>query len=109
MLFNKESGKTIEQGDPLTVLAALFVMLGEKDLATLRLRRARQLRWSRRNNPQRISEDTLPVFSSSPPRFLKTLKMLTTEPFFTTLLKVNIRLPRIPFINLKMSHRFDRA
>jgi hypothetical protein len=45
-----------------------------------------QLRWSHRKNPQRISEDTPPVFSSSPPRFVKTLKMLTTEPFFTTLL-----------------------
>lgn len=32
------------------------------------------------------SEDTPPVFSSSPPRVVKTLKMLTTEPFFTTLL-----------------------
>ncbi len=46
-----------------------------------------QLRWSRRKNPQRISVDTPPVFSSSPPRFAKTLKMFTTEPFFTTLLE----------------------
>ena len=45
-----------------------------------------QLRCSRRKNLQRISVDTPPVFSSSPPRFVKTLKMLTTEPFFTTLL-----------------------
>ena len=44
-----------------------------------------QLRWSQRKNPQRISVDTPPVFSSSPPRFVETLKMLTTEPFFTTL------------------------
>jgi hypothetical protein len=44
-----------------------------------------QLCWSRRKNPQRISVDTPPVFSPSPPRFVKTLKMLTTEPFFTTL------------------------
>ena len=46
-----------------------------------------QLRWSRRKNPQRIAVDTPPVFSPSPPRFVKTLKMLTTEPFFTTLLE----------------------
>jgi len=45
-----------------------------------------QLRWRRRKNPQRIAEDTPAVFSSSPPRFVKTLKMLTTEPFFTTVL-----------------------
>ena len=45
-----------------------------------------QRRWRRRKNPQRIAEDTSVVFSSSPPRFVKTLKMLTTEPFFTTLL-----------------------
>ena len=45
-----------------------------------------QLRWSPRKNPQRISEDTPPVFSQSPPRFVSTIKMLTTEPFFTTLL-----------------------
>ena len=45
-----------------------------------------QLRCSRRKNPHRISVDTPPVFSSPPPRFVKTLKMLTTEPFFTTLL-----------------------
>jgi hypothetical protein len=45
-------------------------------------------------NPQRISDfrelsrvpDTPAVFSSSPPRFVKTLKMLTAQPFFTTLL-----------------------
>jgi hypothetical protein len=36
-------------------------------------------------NPQRISADTPAFFSSSPPRFVETLKMLTTEPFFTTL------------------------
>jgi hypothetical protein len=55
----------------------------------------RQLRWRRRKNPQCISdfgelsrvEDTLPVFSPSPPCFVKTLKMLTTEPLFTTLLR----------------------
>ena len=45
-----------------------------------------QLRWSPRKNPQRISEDTPPVFSQSPPRFVSTIKMLTTEPFFTILL-----------------------
>ena len=45
-----------------------------------------QRRWRRRKNPQRIAQDTSAVFSSSPPRFVKTLKMLTTEPFFTTLL-----------------------
>jgi hypothetical protein len=45
-----------------------------------------QLRWIHQKNPQRISEDTLPVFSSPPPCFVKTLAMLTTEPFFTTLL-----------------------
>jgi hypothetical protein len=45
-----------------------------------------QLRWSPRKNPQRISEDTPPAFSQSPPRFVSTIKMLTTEPFFTTLL-----------------------
>jgi len=44
-----------------------------------------QLPWSRRKNPQRIAVDTPPVFSPSTPRFVKTLKMLTTEPFFTTL------------------------
>jgi hypothetical protein len=45
-------------------------------------------------NPQRISDldeisrvvDTPLILSSSPPRFVKTLKMLKTEPFFTTLL-----------------------
>ncbi len=47
-----------------------------------------QLRWSQRKNPQRISVDTPPVFSWSPPRFVETLKMLTTEPFFTTLLGI---------------------
>ena len=41
-----------------------------------------QRRWRRRKNPQRIAEDTPAVFSSSPPRFVKTLKMLTTEPLF---------------------------
>ena len=50
-----------------------------------------QLRWRRRKNPQRISVDTPPVFSSSPPRFVKTLKMFTTEPFFTTLLKIALK------------------
>jgi hypothetical protein len=61
-----------------------------------RLRRTWQLRWSRRKNPSRISDlgelsrvvDAPPVFSWSPPRFVKTLKMLTTEPSFTTLLGV---------------------
>ena len=33
---------------------------------------------------QSISADTTPVDSSSPPRFLKTLKMRTMEPFLTT-------------------------
>jgi|GEM_PF-3652807 len=47
-----------------------------------------QRRWRRQKNPQRIAEDTSAVFSSSPPRFVKTLKMLTTELVFTTLLKV---------------------
>jgi len=46
-------------------------------------------------NPQRIAEGTSAVFSSSPPRFVKTLKMLTTEPFFTTLLSNLSRLPSI--------------
>ena len=46
-----------------------------------------QRRWRRRKNPQRIAEDKSAVFSSSPSRFVKTLKMLTTEPFFTTLLR----------------------
>ena len=55
-----------------------------------------QLRWSPRKNPQRISEDTPPVFSQSPPRFVSTIKMLTTEPFFTTLL-VGGKLPVPPF------------
>jgi|GEM_PF-4063443 len=41
-----------------------------------------------RVNPQPIAEDTSPVFSSSPPRFVKTLKMLSTEPFFTTLIEL---------------------
>jgi len=45
-----------------------------------------QRRWRRLKYPQRIAEDTSAVFSSSPPRSVKTLKMLTTEPFFTTLL-----------------------
>jgi hypothetical protein len=45
-----------------------------------------QLRWSQRENPQRLSVDTPPVFPLSPPCFAETLKMLTTEPFFTTLL-----------------------
>jgi hypothetical protein len=52
-----------------------------------------QLRWSRRKNPQRISEDTLPVFSLAPPCFVKVLKMLTTEPSFTTLLVAIKRAP----------------
>jgi len=52
-----------------------------------------QHRWRRRKNPQRIAEDTSAVFSSSPPRFVKTLKMLTTEPFFTTLLEFVRSLP----------------
>jgi|GEM_PF-1282019 len=54
-----------------------------------------QLRWRRRKNPQRIAEDTSAVFSSSPPRFVKTLKMLTTEPFFTTLLE---KAPRFSYL-----------
>jgi hypothetical protein len=45
-----------------------------------------QLRWSRRKNPQRISEDTLPGFSLAPPCFVKTLNMLTLETVLTTLL-----------------------
>jgi|GEM_PF-5237492 len=49
-----------------------------------------QRRWRRRKNPHRIAEDTAAVFSSSPPRFVKTLKMLTTEPFFTTLLEIGV-------------------
>ncbi len=46
-------------------------------------------------NPQRISVDTPPVFPSSPPRFAETLKMLTTEPFFTILLRSSGSLLRL--------------
>ncbi len=37
--------------------------------------------------------DTPPIFSACPPRFVETLKMLTTEPFFTTLLEPVSKLP----------------
>jgi hypothetical protein len=54
-----------------------------------------QLRWSCRKNPQRILDlgelsrvvYTPPVFSSCPPRVVKTLKIITTESFFITLLE----------------------
>ena len=42
------------------------------------------------------SEDMPPVFSSSPPRFVKTLKMLTTELFLITLLGGLYRPPENP-------------
>ncbi len=59
---------------------------GEKDFLLRILIVWLQLRWRRRKNSQRILEDTPPVFSESRPRFAQALKMLTTEPFFTTLL-----------------------
>ncbi|MEY4700128.1 MAG: hypothetical protein RL326_315 [Pseudomonadota bacterium] len=46
-----------------------------------------QLRWSRQKNPQCISADTPPVFCRLRLVSLKTLETLTTEPFFTTLLR----------------------
>jgi hypothetical protein len=84
--------------------------------ASPRLRGTRQLRWIRQKNPQRISDfgelsrvaDTSAVFSSSPPRFVKTLKMLTMEPFFTPLLgSPNVR--EASSTENPCLFRFDRA